>query len=511
MTDPNPISGPAIANYNPIYTAAEAPSSTRDPGHLLPAPAQFQVNGGLLFAGINGNPRGIWATAKHNFAPRAGAAFRLTNTTVLRGGYGWYYMPKGADRMSGQNPADQAVPSQIGFQEETSFQVQGDTIGPVLPNPFPNGLLQPTGSSLGLGTALGQTITFLPTRIVNPLVQRASFGFQQQLPKQIVMEVGYAGTFARNLYTTRQLDALPDRYLSTTGSRNVTNANNLGNLITNPFLPTLGPNTSLSAATLPVLDFLVPYPEFDGISYPQDNGSSNYNGVYIRGEKRFSSGWSLRGNYTFSKWLQTTEYLNAGDAKPDHIISDEDIPQKFALSGIYDIPVGRGRRYGNNLNKYVAAAIGGWETTMTWYGQSGTPIAFPDSIYIGNYHNITLPNSKKSVNEWFNTSSTFDSNGNLVSGWQTNQADQLVYDLRTFPLRLPGVRTQGQNDANASLMKYFALPHESRLQIRCEGYNVFNHSQLGTPNTTEDSSTFGQITSVQSTARQIFFVGKILF
>jgi hypothetical protein len=521
-TDPNPISGIALANYASQYSANES-TSNRDSGHLLPAPGQFQVNGGLLFAGVNGAPRTLWSTDKNNFAPRLGASLQINNTTVLHAGYGIYYMPKGADRMSGQNPADTAEPVQTGFTAGTSFQVVAPTLGPTLDNPFQGGLLPQTGSSLGLGTGLGQTISFLPTHIVNPLIQRMSFSVQRQLPKGILLELGYANTLAHHLYTTRQLNAIPDRYLSTSPLRDPVTIANLGQLLPNPFMPAIGSGTSLSNPTLPVYQFLLAYPQFFGVSYPEDNGRSNYNAGYIRGERRFSSGWSLLGNYTWSKWIQTTEYLNGGDPAPDHIISDLDIPQKFSLTGLYDIPIGRGRRFGNGWNKYLTGVVGGWQVGMIWYGQSGTPIGFGDSIYLGNYHNITLPNSKKSVNEWFNNTSTCNnagtvgpcntigSGGTLINGFETRQLNERIYDLRTFPLRLPEVRTQGQNDANLSFMKYFPLTHGAKLQIRAEGYNAFNHSQFAAPNTSTISPLFGTIQSVQSIARSIYFVGKIIF
>jgi hypothetical protein len=173
----------------------------------------------------------------------------------------------------------------------------------------------------------------------------------------------------------------------------------------------------------------------------------------------------------------------------------------MALNGLFDLPVGSGRRYGNNWNRIVKGVVGGWQISMVWFTQSGTPLGFGNPVFTGNVHNITLPNSEKTILEWFNVNAGFDKSA----------ADALANNIQTFPNRLPGVRTIGRSNVNDSAMKYFRLSEGAKLQIRVEAMNAFNRSQLAAPNTTPTSSLFGQITAVSSVARQIFFSGKIIF
>jgi hypothetical protein len=369
-----------------------------------------------------------------------------------------------------------------------------------LENPFPNGITQPLGAAGGLSTGLGQSIQFNNGNQVNPLIQRWALGFQREFPKHILFEMEYVGSSGASLAVKPAVDAVPRQYLSTSPTRDQATINLLSSQVSNPFFPLL-PGTSLSGATVSRSQLLEPFPQFTGVTYNLPIGSSNYNALDLRGERRFASGFSIQGSYTWGKFLQTTEYLNASDPKPTQVISDQDIPQRFALSGIYDIPVGRGRKFGTNMNAVETAVAGGWQIALIWEGQSGTPLGFGNPLFTGQVQNITLPNNQKTILQWFNVN----------AGFNRNAADQLASNIQTFPLRLPNVRTQGINNSNASAMKYFNLWEGAKLQFRVEMMNAWNHSQLAAPNTAPTNALFGQIVSVQSVARQIFFSGKIIF
>ena len=485
-TTRNPIAATAIANYA-LHPISQLPAS------------QFTVNGGLTFAGVNGQPSALWRSDPNNFAPRFGLAYQLNSKTVVRGGYGIYYMPKGVDRFG--TAADRTTVNQTGFSQTTSIVASTDNgqhYIDSLSNPFPTGIQPPVGASAGLATSLGQSISFFNPQQINPLVQRWDFSVQRELPGRILAEVMYIGTSGSGLSTTRQIDATPAQYLSTSSFRDSAAINAMSQQVSNPFYPQL-PGTSLSSSTVAVAQLLRPYPQFTGITYNDPIGSSIYHGLAIQTERRFSSGVTVRGAYTFSKFLNTTDYLNATDARPSKVVSDQDVPNRLSISGIFDIPIGKGRKL--PLHGVWGALAGGWQVQAIYAAQSGSPLGFGDALFLGDIHNITLPNDQKRVSEWFNINAGFD----------RNSADQRSYDIRVMSQRFPSVLGQGINNWNTSGMKYFQITEGAKLQFRIEMMNAGNHSQFTAPNTTPTSAAFGQITGVQSVARQIFFASTLAF
>ena len=145
---------------SPVQDAAKA-NYAKNPIPQIPVD-QFRVLGGLTFAGVNGNPRGLWNTDKNNFMPRAGLAFALNSQTVVRGGFGLFYDQIGILRRN---------VNQTGFNRSTDFVASldnGQTFIANLSNPFPNGFNLPTGAGLGLMTNAGQSISFFNQGLVLP-------------------------------------------------------------------------------------------------------------------------------------------------------------------------------------------------------------------------------------------------------------------------------------------------------------------------------------------------------
>ncbi len=484
---------------NPLEAQVQA-AYAKSPIPEIPL-SQFHVTGGLTYAGVNGQPSALWTSDKNNVAPRAGVAYQIFAKTVLRGGFGVFYMPKAVDHIG--SAADRTAVNQTGYSQSTSMTVttdNGQHFIASLRNPFPSGVLLPVGSSNGLKSNLGSSISFYNSQQVNPLIGRWDFGFQLELPKRVLLEAMYVGSSGSSLAVSRQIDATPAQYLSTLPTRDNTVINALSAQVANPFFPLL-PGTSLSSATVSRSQLLRPYPQYTGITYNDPSGSSIYHSLQTRVERRFGSGFSLQGTYSWSKFLSTTEFLNATDAKPSQVVSDQDIPQRLGISGLYDLPFGAGRKFGSHSNKFVAAVLGGWQWQAIYEAQSGAPIGFGDVIFNGNLHDITLSNSDKKISRWFNTDAGFDK----------NPANQRASDIRVMSLRFPSVRNQGMNIWNTSMMKYFRLSENAKLQFRSECMNGFNHSHFAAPNTTVTSTLFGQLTQVSSVARQIFFVAKIVF
>ena len=460
------------------------------PSALLP-PAAFIVQGGLSYAGVNGLPRGMWNTTYKNFAPRAAIAYQLDSKTVIRSGYGIFY------------DLDRRSALQTGFSRSTTLTASNDTGQTYIAsmeNPFPSGLLVPTGSSLGADTNVGSSFTIYPSRLLNPYAQRWQFGIQRSLGGNSILEIAYVGNRSVHLINTgRNIDGLPDRYLSSSPVRDNANYSLLTANVKNPFYPLL-PSTSLSGSTVSTSQILLPFPQFTSVTVYNNDGASWYHALQARYQKRFSHGYTLLANYTWSKYMQAISYANAGDPSPTASISDQDRPHRIVTTVIYELPFGAGKLWGSAWPAVPKMVLGGWQLQGIYQWQVGAPLSFGNDLYYGYLHDIALPADKRSIQEWFNTSL-----------FETNTARQLVDNLRTFPLYLAGVRAPGLSVADLGLSKKVNLREHMTLQIRGEAFNALNTPQFAAPNTTVTSTAFGTITAASQLPRTVEVSARIQF
>ncbi len=476
----NPIAAQAIANY------------AKSPIPQVPV-AQFQVNGGLTFVGVNGNPRQLWNTTNLNFAPRLALAWQLNPNTVIRTGYGIFYMPKGVDHNS---------VNQTGFSQATTLNPtldNGLSFIASLSNPYPNGLLQPLGAAGGLQTSLGQSLTAFQAYLKSTYMQRWSFGIQRQLPKRVFLDVSYVGNRGTRLAATRQFDALPDQYLSRSPTRDQTTINALSAQVPNPFYPLL-PSTGLSGTTTSVQQLLLPFPEFTGVTMNQPQGYSWYHSLQTMAERRFANGFTAQFTWTWSKFMEATSYLNGADAMPAKVISDLDRTHVLHLSGIYELPIGKGKPLLSGAHGFVQTLFGGWQAEAIWQHNTGAPLGFGDALLIAPLQNVPLPSGQQALAQWFNT-----------AAFDRKSGDQLADNLITLSTRFSGIRGPGIDLWNMSGIKNFTLPERFRLQFRAEFLNALNHTNLSDPNTTPTSAAFGSITSATGNPRSIVFGLKLSY
>jgi hypothetical protein len=321
----------------------------------LPAD-QFRVMGGLTFVGVNGNPRTYWEADKADFMPRFGLAYQLFKKTTLRGGYGIFFDTVGVNKTAGlQSGFSQGTPIQASLDSGLSFVA-------TTANPLPGGLLAPQGAAGGLLTNLGQQVTFYPTARPRPYIQRWSFGLQQELPGQFLVEATYVGNRGTRLGILHQLDNTPAQYLSTSPTRDTQTINFLNQSFPNPFF---GVNPVYTANTTRA-NLLRPWPQFtpsgsnSGVAVEQPIGYSWYHALQARVEKRFSHDYTFQLSYTWSKAMEATEFLNNTDAVPYESIAALDRTHHLVLTWIWDLPFGRGKRLGNNMAKPLDLLAGGW-------------------------------------------------------------------------------------------------------------------------------------------------------
>ncbi|MGB7730469.1 MAG: TonB-dependent receptor [Candidatus Acidiferrum sp.] len=513
----SPINGGSITYPDPIT------------GNTVTRP----LLGGEVFA--SPSIRTNWVTDWKDIQPRVGFSFQYDPKTVVRGGYGIYYSQtrSGANGLlsygsQGFNQYSNLVPT---------YQNDGATPYLHLDNPFPNGLQLPTGNSLGLSNDVGYG-AIGPIRdsfyARTPSEQSWSLGVQRELASNLILTVDYVGKKGTHLYYQglNTLDILPIQVENYTPAQ----MNALVSYVPNPFASILtGPyyaNSPLTSPTVQGFQLELPYPQFTGVTTDEPPvANSIYNALQVTVEKHYSNGLQLSANYTFSKsiddssiydgnvsWLANTTSGIYGPQDPnrpklDRSLSTFDIPQLFKLNYTYDLPIGRGRPWLNDMPRPLELLIGGWKTAGVWVIHDGFPLAYimenggtPIPTYGQQRPNITGPIEK-----------TGGGDGNWVNNYFADPGvfqAPAPYTLGDAARTIGSVRSPFFFSANLSVSKLFVLSnsHEGMsLELRLEAENAFNHPVFGTPDTTVGDPTFGQINYTAVGPRQCQLALKFNF
>ncbi len=454
-------------------------------------PANFKVNGGLTFAGVNGQPRSLWNADRNNISPRFGFAYQLDRRTAIRGGFGRFY------------DLDRQTVNQSGFSRRTLIVPSlnnGQNFLATTAAPYPNGIDRPTGSAQGLLSFAGQGVSGFNPYLRTPYTQRWQFSIQRELVKDIALEVAYVGSRSEDLRITRAINPIPRQYLSTSLTRDQVTIDLLSRAVPNPFYPAL-PNTNLATTNTTRSQLLRPYPQFTGVSIANNDGYSNYHSLQTRLEKRFSKGYTIMTAYTWSKFMEGTSYLNETDPKPEYVVSDQDRTQRLVVSGIWEIPIGRGKRFGGAMRGTADKILGGWQAQGIYQFQGGPPLGFGNAIFNGDLKSVPLSGDQRSISRWFNTDAGFD----------RIPARQLGSNIRYMPSRFSGIRAAGIDNWDLSVIKNTHFNEHIYLQFRAEFLNAFNHSQFSPPNTSPSSTTFGTVTETAQMPRLMQFGLKLFF
>ena len=461
-TTSNPIEAAAIANY------------ALKPMPELPVSA-FKVKGGVTFAGVGGNSRSYWNSQGIQWSPRIGLAYQLSTKTVLRGGYGIFYAPNGILRTN-------SILS--GFSRGTPIVASNDsglTYVTDLTNPLPDGLLPVLGASEGLETTLGQsTSSFAANRKMVP-AHRWSFGFQHELPGGIMVESSYVANRAYRVPVDRQMSFTPREYLSTLPYRDTATINFLSANFTSPYY---GLHPNFTSKNISRAALLSAYPHFSSVSFEDSVGYSWYHSLQNRVEKRFSKGYTIQGAYTWSKSMAADSFLNASDSMPYESLSSLDRLHRLTGSGIWELPFGKGRRYGSSMPSFLEFFAGGWQISGVYQFQSGAPLGFGQALYIGDSSNIVLSSDERNTDRWFNT-----------DVFNRKSTDVLASNINTSPLRFSNIRADSQRRLDLSANKTFNISERVRMVFRADTFNARNEVVLQNPNTTPTNSSFGKITA----------------
>jgi hypothetical protein len=439
-----------------------------------------------VLAGTNGLcDKCTYFPDRNNWAPRVGFALDVLGKgkLVLRGGYGVFF-----------NQMESNLTLQNILQPPfASFPLVLDSGGAgyaKLDSPTCGGLCVPPGAGLVLVS---------DPHIRTPYMQQFNLNAQYEFRPDFVLEVGYVGTLGRKLLQFRELNQ----------PIYIPGADQSGNPL----------------STLANKESRRPFANFSTIAQATTYGSSNYNSLQVSVQKRFSRGYTFLAGYTFSKSIDQLSQFHSGSGSPidpaiaqnadrldaERALSAFDMRHRFTLSGVFELPLGRGGRFlnrGGVLNQIA----GGWSINPILVLASGIPLTvrdFTDPCLVAGpfitscrpnlVGNPILPAGRRSPEQWINRSA--------------------------FARQLPGtfgsagrniVFADGTQNLDVAVIKraYFGRGEAARIvELRAEFFNLPNHPQFGVPDLDFSSPTFGRIfsTAQGTTERQIQFGLKFTF
>jgi hypothetical protein len=461
------------------------------PSPLLPA-SQFNPVGGILFAGSS--HREIYDTPSNAISPRFGFSWSpaaMGGKTVIRGGFGVFY--SGFGTFGIQQP---------GYSQRTELvSTLNNYLTPTanMNNPFPAGILQPIGNAKGVETFLGQSVRYVTNGLDQPYTLRWNFNIQRELGRNLLLEVGYMGSNAERLPVDRELNFVPNQYLSTSPTRDQATIDRLTALMPNPFRGLL-PGTGLNGTNIATENVLRLHPQFSGNGGVREDaqtiGFSRFHMFQVRLDKRFSNGLQFLTNFQWSKFTEATGLLYPSAPDLEYRIAGEDRPFRFVFSSVYELPFGRNKAFGSAVGRGMDTLIGGWQLAGIFNFQSGAAVGWGNSIYRGGDL------------QWDarNLSRVFDR-----TRFETDPRQQLDRNQRFFNSGFSGYRSDRINSIDLSVIKNFTIVERVRLQFRAETFNLFNHAIFNGPNTDPTNRNFGVITSQANLPRTTQLALRLTF
>jgi len=476
------------------------------------------VRGGLLYAGVNGNntEQGNQPAAK--FSPRAGFVYSMNPKTVLRGGYGVYQAPWNYPFLGSANYG------QVGYSQNTFTQQDPNRPTTLLNNPFPSGVVQPRGNSLGALEGVGSNIEFVDQDKGAPYVQQYSLDLNRELPGNVAIGVEYSGATGRNLGYGGTVDTSIN--INTLEPSNLALGAALTQQVPNPFFGT-GTGFSPNSPTITRAQSLRPFPQFGNILMRQTTGAKNqYHAGILKFEKRMSNGWGGRMNYTYSRLMDDQfgegnafsatngNAQNPYDLEAEYSIGLLDVPHKLVVSPIFELPFGEGKRWANS--GIGAAILGDWTISSIISFESGFPISVSNSSNNNSaaFYAMQRPNltGADPLTEGDREDRLFYTGAN--PGLWLNPAAFVnpgAFTFGTAPRTLGDVRTPHRNNWDFVAAKDVRLVGSMRGQIKLEVLNITNTVKTVGPSTAFGATNFGRIANQRGFMRLTQMMFRLSF
>jgi hypothetical protein len=344
---------------------------------------------------------------------------------------------------------------------------------------------------------LGQGVFTVDRNLGSGYAQQWNVSLQRELTSDLAVEIAYVGSKITRV-------GIPDTNINQLSVDQLTQGQALLQRVANPFFGTIPRSSSLGDPTIPLAQLLRPYPQYTTVSFYRNNvGTTLYNGVYAKLERRFSRGVSYLISYTRSKLTDDASSVfdasiltgpvanfpvaDSFNRRLERDYSTGDIPHVFVASGVWDLPWGTNRR--SQVTGLLGAIVNEWTLTGVLTLQSGVPIAVTQTTNNNAFAGFgtqrpnligdpTLTSKERSVGRWFNTSA-FATAPQFTLGTSSRN-----------PVRGPGYR-----NLDLAVMRRVGLPEDRALEFRCEIFNVTNTPPFGAPNGVLGSAAFGTITT----------------
>lgn len=431
-----------------IYVDNNIPPST---------PAAFAMN---IPPGVDN--RGLVKTNKNNFAPRIGLAYQRAQNTVFRAGGGVFFGDPGAAGVSSRTEYN--PPFRVGYAYTS------DNIHPTLTfaTGFPANAVDPT-----VFDPSTSAINAWDPNSASPVVYHWNATLEQQLGK-FLLDANYVGTKGSHLSTFYNINAPNPGGTSTAARR--------------------------------------PYQGFSDITYVDSMGNSEYNALQMRVQRRYTNGISLLLSYTWSKSIDLSSgqligdlnFRNRNNIGWERAASSSSVPQRLVISYTYALPVGSGLHF-TPTNRAVSAVVSGWQLNGITTIRNGHPFTVTTNVSSANTGqarpnwdpSVHTPGFTPTINQWFDFAQFTPATPYNFP----NEGRDVLY-------------APGAINFDASLFKrvsFKKLGEAGHLEMRFEGFNIFNHPQFGQPNANISSVGAGSITFLSTSMRQLQAGLKIVF
>uniref|UniRef100_Q027I8 Cna B domain protein n=1 Tax=Solibacter usitatus (strain Ellin6076) TaxID=234267 RepID=Q027I8_SOLUE len=493
--------------------------------------------GKVVFPGYNGLPRNLWKTTWTDFGPRLGAAYRIGNNTVVRGGYGMAYGPNNTGWYDGPFAYNMGA-----FTPGTQVLPYGTSPNGTLVGNFWNAAASPIIAPPGANTAApqlyGTSGVFFDYNNEHPArVHMWNFFLERQFGRSWFVSAGYTGSHGTHLFQSRTslqnnqlvpaavLDNCRQTYITSNAANNPCTANVANPLQSagSPLLPFIG---TLAQASIPLVDTFYPYLALLGDSIQRDQGFSDYNALKVRVRHSFSNGFLLDANYTWSKATDTgyTELQDlqgfsdnvgsgAGGANNaldilnwnnNRKLSYSDVPHRVVVTMTYELPFGKGKRLALP-HPVERAVLGGWRvgSVFTWQqgyplspsGANGNsldgrpnrnpsePLVLPSSYqkWYDGKTSITLPDGRQytpCAQCYLMYNPDAFTGQTLTTANGGHQTD--LYWVGNAAIDYGDMRGPGRNNLDLTLTRDFRIRERYSLSFRANVTNALNHTQFRT-------------------------------
>jgi hypothetical protein len=457
----------------------------------------------------------------NHVSPRVGLSYEIFHNTVIRTGYGIFYLP--VDGRWNDAPHNLFINS----INTTWLTAEADGVTPRNPisNPFPSGIAAPPGRNQPFINVQGNG-NEAPLNVNSaPYVQQWNFNIQHQFAGNALFDIAYAGAKGTHLPMHDQnLNQILPQDTPTTEAQVAA----LTTLVPNPFFGVVQSGGVGSNPTIKAGQLILPFPQYDGVSMSEpDNRDSSYHSMQLKVQKRFAAGAQVLATYTVAKLIDNTNseinWLEAqpvswNDANAYNLHSAKsldafDVSRRLVLASVLDMPIGKGKKLLGNVSGFADKVVSGWgvDTIITF--QTGFPIIIggcpgllsnsgipqapcgrPDRVHMSSQ---TSGSKDQKLAQWFDTSA-------FVAPTDYSYGN----DSRTEP----NIRGDGVKNFDFAIFKNTKIKERFGLEFRTEFFNAFNRTQFNPPNSgCCGSASFGQVTSQYNLPRIIQFALRMSF